>query len=482
MRLEDLNERTDELCQATKDAERTLLADILIQPRQIEAVRETVTLQHFIGNYNRRIFAAMLTVHNRGDKVDTATINEALGGKAQQSLSALYAWGLETGTVAANAQAHAKILISKSRRWNLLKRLEGLTDATLNRHSDRDLDELIEGLADERGPDTGDPTQALDLVAMLDAKPQPIPWAIPNWLVQGSVTLLGGEDKAGKSTLAVATSLALVSGQPWLGEIDAVTDPVDVAYCDEENPPGLLEHRLPRIIKGLDIPADALSRLHYVNRQGLHFDEPEGYARLLAYLREIKPAWVVIDTLSQFHSREENSNPQMAQLYREKIRPLQTNLGCSVLVLHHLSKPSKERPGGAYRIRGASSIPSWCDEKLLLTRDGGAGTLTRETGRWGGKRDPLTIKLIEGEHGDHFEIETQDDDESRVLHFLAMRCEEGALRTEIRDTRLDGVETRATRVLKRLFASGRVVKSGNRKAMRYYLPEHGPEGSEGAGE
>ena len=332
------------------------------------------------------------------------------------------------------------------------------------------------------GSEQFDPSSVeLDLLAMLDATPEPPPWSIPNWLVEGSVTLIGGEDKAGKSTIAASIALALVSGQPWLGEIDVECEPSDVVYIDEENPENLLAHRLPRILRGLKIPREAIPRLHYISRKGFHFDEPEGYERMMRYLRAIRPNWVFIDTLSQFHSRDEKQNTQMARLYREKIQPIQKELKCGIVVLHHLSKPSKDRQGDSYRIRGATAIPGWCDEKLLLTRvEGSPATLTRERGRWGGKHDPLSIDMIEGVDANCFDVKTSDDDDSRVLVLLKDRGKAGALRTKIRSDVLDGDDKRTTRVLGRLYAKKRVAKSGNRSAMTYYLPEYAPYGAEEA--
>ena len=73
----------------------------------------------------------------------------------------------------------------------------------------------------------------------------------------------------------------------------------------------------------------------------------------------------IIDPLSSFHQRSENSNEEMRQTL-DNVTAISRGTGAAAIVIHHFGKPSQDRTT-AYRFRGAMSIKDWCDTMIAVT-------------------------------------------------------------------------------------------------------------------
>jgi len=94
-----------------------------------------------------------------------------------------------------------------------------------------------------------------------------------------------------------------------------------------------------------------------------------GDVRVLQMAREHRPL-IIFDSLIRFHSAEENSATEMAEVM-QNLRAL-ANVGATVLVLHH--KPKAE--GAHYR--GSSDIAGGVDTAFSVSRDRQEGILKLE--------------------------------------------------------------------------------------------------------
>src|SRR2546425_9831290 len=95
-----------------------------------------------------------------------------------------------------------------------------------------------------------------DLLAMLEGPDITPPWVVPDCLVQNEVMVLAGEAGAGKSILTYALSIALATGNTFLGR---QLTPTRVLYCDEENPYWTRLQYLRWAWRGLGRPRTGLS-------------------------------------------------------------------------------------------------------------------------------------------------------------------------------------------------------------------------------
>jgi hypothetical protein len=123
------------------------------------------------------------------------------------------------------------------------------------------------------------------------------------------------------------------------------------------------------------LPQDAVGVLadgadHDPPRQRIRLDNRASAARLREYVAASRPALVVLDPLNRLHGVDENRPSQMTPVM-DALAAIAYDVGCAVLCIHHLAKPSAERRGDIWdRFRGASSIRSGTDANLVLDGTG----------------------------------------------------------------------------------------------------------------
>lgn len=215
--------------------------------------------------------------------------------------------------------------------------------------------------------------------------------AVVSWIVDrvipagGALVLLAAFMKVGKSSLAYALISAVLRGIPFLG-LETRQGPVLLLAVEELERDVLIRLRS----CGVSV-ADAL-RVHV----GALPDSPEMWDELRAYLQELRPVLVVVDTLTRFWSvRDENDN---AQVNREagKWLDLARATGVTVLLVVHEGKSGGEH---GRSIRGASALFALADQAVILDRRRG-GSLTQRTlkilGRYSESPSELVIDLQDG--------------------------------------------------------------------------------------
>jgi RecA-family ATPase len=81
---------------------------------------------------------------------------------------------------------------------------------------------------------------------------------------------------------------------------------------------------------------------------------------------EIRAQFCVIDTQGLFHAGDENSNTEIKQFLIKPLQAIAARTGCAFMLIHHLSKPGKDRPTGRHQIRGASAFVDDTDLSMML--------------------------------------------------------------------------------------------------------------------
>jgi KaiC/GvpD/RAD55 family RecA-like ATPase len=222
-----------------------------------------------------------------------------------------------------------------------------------------DLDALR--LIAESVPTAGFHYKALDL-----SSPAPAPrWLVEELIGRGDVVLQTGEPGVGKSWLSMSLAIAVADeGDTWLGR--SISTHGRVLYIDEENGEEIVRQRLEKL--GLDL--DATENLRYVHQQGVRLDRyPE---RILDEAVAFDPVLIVLDSLTRFHTQDENSAGAMAALFNDAINPLARETGATVLLLHHVNKG--DSTSGFGRARGSGDITASIDTGLDV-REGGSGRI-----------------------------------------------------------------------------------------------------------
>lgn len=194
----------------------------------------------------------------------------------------------------------------------------------------------------------------------LMAEPEDPPPTIRPGVPEIGVTVVAGSPKVGKTLWA--GQVALESGKRSLLVI-------------EEGSRQAIAWRLRRQAAALGIDSPNLSFMH---RRRIRLDNKTSMALLRNEVRLTRPELVVLDPLNRLHGADENRPSQMTPVM-DALAELAYDIGCAVLAIHHLAKPSAERRGDIWdRFRGAGSIRSGTDANLVLDGTGGRVKLVGE--------------------------------------------------------------------------------------------------------
>lgn len=201
------------------------------------------------------------------------------------------------------------------------------------------------------------------------ASPIVLPRRVLPGLTRGTAALLAGAPGVGKSgfsvgcAVTIATERASVLGiaADWTGPTvygvfedtpDVSAARIDAALERDKATRADLKHAIALWSDGAGPAPPLFGR-----------DDPRGPLRtlsggeaLIAYCKALKPALIVIDTLSAaFVGVDENSAQDMAAVMRWCSK-LAIDADAAVVAVHHLSKAAEERVGSQSAVRGSGAI------------------------------------------------------------------------------------------------------------------------------
>ena len=138
----------------------------------------------------------------------------------------------------------------------------------------------------------------------------PEAWVVEPLIPTSGACLLYGDPKVGKSFAAIQLALSIQEGREWLGFPTRARGPV--VYVQLDTPRSLWASRLANI----RITEPGVDRLLCADRETLDtfpFDilRPDHADLLTVSLREIQPVAVIIDTIRESHSGDENDSTTM---------------------------------------------------------------------------------------------------------------------------------------------------------------------------
>ena len=206
-----------------------------------------------------------------------------------------------------------------------------------------------------------------------------IEWLVEGVIQRGANGFIVADPKAGKSWLAVDMALALTLGQPWMGF--SIPKPVNVALITREDNPSLTKWRMRRLLDGRNATDGAIGDRLYVNSKDqspvFKLDVAEQLTEMMTALKALKPELVILDVLNILHGSDENDNTEMRKVL-DHANQISTEVGCSLCVLHHFNKDSKNTRL-TQRIRGAGAMAGWVEYVIGVHR---TSDDTEDPGRW----------------------------------------------------------------------------------------------------
>jgi RecA-family ATPase len=193
--------------------------------------------------------------------------------------------------------------------------------------------------------------------------PAPQTFLIEPLLPVGGSMILYGDPKVGKSFAALQLADALVSGADWLGF--PIRTPGPVVYIQLDTPRSLWGERL----KSLAASGLGMANIHQADRESFETFPfnillPEHASMLKESLSSIKPVAVIIDTLRECHSAQENESTEMQPVIaalEEAVRP------AALILIAHSRKPSEMGHSTINDIRGSNYIPGRMDAIVRFT-------------------------------------------------------------------------------------------------------------------
>lgn len=206
--------------------------------------------------------------------------------------------------------------------------------------------------------------QALDLTK----PPEPYDWLVDEWICQGDIVTFIGEPSIGKSMLAMdlAVGVAENTRNSWLNL--ELLKHGRVLYFDEENPEDVVKRRMKAL--GLLHP----DQVRYIHNQGVRVDKVADKVMDEAWAFE--PTLVVFDSLTRFHTGDENDAGFINELFGGCFKPLARDTGATVVILHHTTKGTDD--SSFRRSRGSGDITASIDAGFDVSPGGNYGSLRVE--------------------------------------------------------------------------------------------------------
>ena len=202
--------------------------------------------------------------------------------------------------------------------------------------------------AEKYAPKEPDPivsTTLLETIEEVTAATKNIKWLVKNLIPQDAMGMLFGASGTFKSFIAIDLCLSVAHGVDWTKHRTATGG---VVYVAAEGGAGVAR-RIDAWHKacGAEFPKN-----FHICRVPLLLsakDEIGALRKAIAALPQI-PALVVVDTLSQTFSGDENSSSDIGAYLRTINSEIRAAFNCTVLVIHHTGHNATERPRGSSAI------------------------------------------------------------------------------------------------------------------------------------
>jgi hypothetical protein len=200
------------------------------------------------------------------------------------------------------------------------------------------------------------------------------PWAVPGYLMRGSVTVLSGQGAGGKSSLVVRWTINAATGQAIGQFIPSAA--LKVVNYNTEDDRDEQQRRYSAALKASSHDPDVMQDIIRCGPEdvGTLFERDQATGRItptaaMAQLEELcvstEADVLFCDPLAELHNAEENDNTAMRAVVAA-FRSLAKRLNIAVVILHH-DRKGNSAPGDMDRVRGASAISGAVRVMLTLT-------------------------------------------------------------------------------------------------------------------
>lgn len=189
---------------------------------------------------------------------------------------------------------------------------------------------------------------------------------LENWIERKALTILGGEQKVGKSIIALNIAKSLAIGRNFLGF--KVLKPRKVLLIQQEISDSAMKERITKMLKKEDSPLlDENFLIKNTTGSLLKITKPEDRKQLFKEIEEYKPDLIIFDPLSTFHDKKENDEKEMAEVF-DYFFEIVHKFKVAILVIHHYGKPAIAQRQGSHLLRGHSIIGDRADAIIVFNK------------------------------------------------------------------------------------------------------------------
>ncbi|MBN1874724.1 MAG: AAA family ATPase [Anaerolineae bacterium] len=322
------------------EAEEAVLGAILIDSAfALDKVQAVITPEMFYLQRNRLVYEACLALHSRGAPIDFLTVATHLENIERLEFvgGATYLSQLIQSTPSAfNVDAYARMVLDTHKRRQLLDLISDVGQLAFN--EGRDLGEAadyIQTRMAELLQSTQQQASFQPFSELASALPE-IHWLWEHWIPRGMLSLLGAVPGAGKSMIALDLTKRVLHGLPFPnGAFNPHQEGQPVIYIDGEVVPQLIKERAER----WRMDTKNLYLLLPRPNDMIDFSRIEYQELLRQMIETVRPALIVVDSLSSVTSKGENSIEDVRAILGY-LNSLATTYQIAILLIHHLRKRS----------------------------------------------------------------------------------------------------------------------------------------------
>lgn len=409
---------------AALDAERSVLAAMLLDRDAIGRARGLLDPSAFGRAAYQRIFGAIVALDDRGEKVDSITLAdelrrrgdlEAAGGPA--ALSQI----LDYATTSANIEAHARIVLAA--RW---KREVGRAAQEVVEHVKRgdgveEVSALVAKLGHlPRDPMTKRARSRAQVTRFADVEPLPVEWLWRGWIPLGMVTVFDGDPGLGKSTLTLDLAARISRGDMMPDGSPGPEAAGVVILSAEDDLARVIRPRLESA--GADLERIATVRVTVEGESREPTISPDDLAAVEDGIRRAAAKLVIVDPLMAYLPADVNAHrDQDVRRALGWLRALAERTGAAVIVIRHLNKA--DSANALYRGGGSIGIIGAARAGLMLAADpddGEARILVIVKANLAPRPPSLRLRLVAAPGGSHPRVSWEGESAHTPATLLAL--------------------------------------------------------------
>lgn len=226
-------------------------------------------------------------------------------------------------------------------------------------------------------------TEEIDLtpVKLADLLSKELPklrWTIEQLIPEGGLAVLSAPPAHHKTWLALYFAIQVAHGDSVFDRFK--TKKCNVLFVEEDTGDRLIIERIQKLN-----PSNKNAPIQFLTRKGIKLENTRTVEKLMELIKSENIGFVVFDSLIQLHNQDENVNKDMARVF-DPLRKI-TDLGVSVLVLHHHRKESANEDDMSWKdrsqsLRGASAILGMLNSHLVIHRQSTNKSILRQVKLW----------------------------------------------------------------------------------------------------